>query len=84
MESKKKTRMILPALLMAVLMLCMLSGCGKEYEEGESATVSDQSGTRPQITSFSDLEDKRIGVTTGSVQALQAEERFPNDRGSGL
>ena len=84
MESKKKTRMILPALLMAVLMLCMLSGCGKESEEGESTTISDPSGTRPQITSFSDLEDKRIGVTTGSVQALQAEERFPNDRGSGL
>ena len=27
--------------------------------------------------SFSELEDKRIGVTTGSVQALQVEERFP-------
>ena len=30
------------------------------------------------FSSFSELEDKRIGVTTGSVQALQAEERFPN------
>ena len=28
--------------------------------------------------SFSELEDKRIGVTTGSVQALLVEERFPD------
>ena len=28
--------------------------------------------------SFSDLEDKRIGVTTGSVQALMVEDRFPD------
>lgn len=30
------------------------------------------------IGSFYDLEDKRIGVSTGSVQALLAEERFPD------
>ena len=30
------------------------------------------------VSGLSDLEDKRIGVTTGSVQAIQAEERFPN------
>ena len=30
------------------------------------------------ITGFADLEHARIGVTTGSVQALQAEERFPD------
>lgn len=30
------------------------------------------------FSSFSELEDKRIGVATGSVQALQTEERFPN------
>jgi len=32
------------------------------------------------FSSFSDIEDKRIGVTTGSVQALLTEERFPNAR----
>ena len=31
-----------------------------------------------EYTSFSELADKRIGVTTGSVQALQTEEQFPN------
>ena len=35
-------------------------------------------GTQQAITSFSDLEEKRIGVSTGSIQALQTEERFPN------
>ena len=33
-----------------------------------------------EFTDFRDLEDKRIGVMTGSVQALQAEERFPDAR----
>ena len=63
---------MLPALFIAVLMLCLLSGCGTSSanESGNEA--------RPQIKDFSDLEDKRIGVTTGSVQALQTEERFPN------
>ena len=31
-----------------------------------------------EYTSFSELENKRIGVATGSVQALQTEEQFPN------
>ncbi|MDO5133291.1 MAG: ABC transporter substrate-binding protein/permease [Eubacteriales bacterium] len=30
------------------------------------------------FSELDELEDKRIGVTTGSIQALQAEERFPN------
>ena len=30
------------------------------------------------VSGFSDLEHKRIGVTTGSIQAIQAEERFPD------
>ncbi len=34
--------------------------------------------TRGPITSFADLEHARIGVGTGSVQVLQAEERFPD------
>ncbi len=32
------------------------------------------------ISSFSDLEDARIGVNTGSIQAIQAQERFPDAR----
>ena len=35
-------------------------------------------GTGGAIRSFSDLENARIGVTTGSVQIQQLEERFPN------
>ena len=35
-------------------------------------------GTQSAITGFSDLEHARIGVSTGSVQALQTAERFPD------
>ena len=34
--------------------------------------------TQGTITSFADLEHARIGVMTGSIQVLQAEERFPD------
>ena len=34
--------------------------------------------TQSAITGFTDLEHARIGVATGSVQVLQAEERFPD------
>ena len=30
------------------------------------------------FSSFRELADKRIGVTTGSIQAIQAEEQFPD------
>ena len=53
--------------LTAGLLLLMLCGCGTgKKTENQS------------YTSLEDLEDKRIGVTTGSVQAIQAEERFPD------
>ncbi len=41
---------------------------------------SAQTEKRPQgsFTCFADLEHARIGVTTGSLQVLQAEERFPD------
>lgn len=52
--------------LAATLLLCFgILGCS-------------QSAEPKAYTSFSELEDKRIGVTTGSVQALQTEERFPH------
>lgn len=51
-------------LSMIMLAMCLMTGCGARAER--------------TIVSFSDLEEKRIGVTTGSVQALQTEERFPN------
>ena len=40
-----------------------------------AARADDGDGTR--ITGFSDLENARIGATTGSIQVLQVEERFP-------
>ena len=50
--------------LTAGLLLLTLCGCGAgKKTENQS------------YTSLADLEDKRIGVTTGSVQAMQAEER---------
>ena len=55
-------------LFMTVLiLLCILSLPGICLK-AQAAAFSD----------FRELEDKRIGVTTGSVQALQAEERFPD------
>ena len=54
-------------LLTAGLLFLLLCGCSAEKK------------TVPQsYTSLEELEDKRIGVTTGSVQAMQAEARFPN------
>ena len=44
--------------------------------------VSDpaQGAAGGSIDSFADLEDKRIGVTTGSIQSAMVKERFPNAR----
>ncbi len=53
--------------LTAVLLLLLLSGCGAGKETDSQS-----------YTSLEQLEDKRIGVTTGSIQAMQAEARFPN------
>ena len=46
--------------------------------EGESSPA--QGGAVRRFERLADLEDKRIGVTTGSVQALLVEERFPDAR----
>ena len=40
--------------------------------------VRSESAEHKTISGLSDLEHARIGVNTGSVQALQAEERFPD------
>lgn len=58
----------------ALLVLLALCGCGTNSGR-ESGSGDNAEGI---YTSFSQIEDKRIGVTTGSVQAIQAEERFPN------
>ena len=39
-----------------------------------------QGGAIERYERLTDLEDKRIGVTTGSVQAILAQERFPDAR----
>ena len=54
-------------ILAAGLLLLLLCGCSAEKKTGPQS-----------YTSLEELEDKRIGVTTGSVQAMQAEARFPN------
>ncbi|MCR5788842.1 MAG: transporter substrate-binding domain-containing protein [Lachnospiraceae bacterium] len=41
-------------------------------------TVQTEGTAQKTISSFSDLEHARIGVNTGSIQALQAQERFPD------
>ena len=66
----KKRRLYLQYLLIIVLAITalFLSSCGANKARKVVTTY----------TSLSELEDKRIGMGTGSVQALQAEERFPN------
>ena len=66
----KEHRINLQYLLIILLIVTalFLSACGVKKERTAAAAY----------TSFSELEDKRIGMGTGSVQALQAEERFPN------
>ncbi len=48
--------------------------------DGDAQPAEDVGWQDGDIKRFSDLEDKRIGVATGSVQALQADARFPNAR----
>ena len=62
--SKKKKALILAGILAVALALL----CGCQAREDAQHTY----------TTLSELENKRIGATTGSVQAQQAEERFPN------
>ncbi len=45
-------------------------------EDGNGRRIAGATG----YERLSDLEDKRIGVTTGSVQAILAQERFPDAR----
>ena len=55
------------ASLILLFLVVSVSGCSPEDTAGTLA-----------FSEFRDLEEKRIGVTTGSVQALQVEERFPD------
>ena len=57
-------------LLLAILMMvCCLSGCGSAEKE-ESAT----GGT----SKLSDLSGKKIGVVTGSIQAIKLPQIVPD------
>lgn len=60
--------------LMVLVTMLTLSGCDPAQKGKGDASRSDEG----VYTSLSQIEDKRIGVTTGSIQAVQAEERFPN------
>ena len=50
-----------------------LCGCGSNA----GGEIQDAGAGEGVYTSFSQIEDKRIGVTAGSVQSMQAEEGFP-------
>lgn len=59
---------------MGAIVAALLFGCESSTEiEGE-----DGSSDEGVYTTLDELEDKRLGVTTGSIQADQVEERFPN------
>ena len=66
MDTKGKRQAQLPVLSLILLLTCLLTVTGCGSDPGSA------------VTGFADLEDKRIGVTTGSVQALQTETRFPD------
>ncbi|MBR3245106.1 MAG: transporter substrate-binding domain-containing protein [Parasporobacterium sp.] len=50
-----------------LFLLAFTSGCGAQKTESKT-----------YYTSLSELEHKRIGVSTGSIQAIQAQERLPD------
>ena len=55
------------ALAVELMLILLLCGCGAEKKTDD-----------PVHTRLEELEHARIGVTTGSVQAMQAEARFPD------
>ncbi|MCR5341739.1 MAG: transporter substrate-binding domain-containing protein [Butyrivibrio sp.] len=59
----KKMRIFMPVLLALFL---MLSGCGSKNEENTQ-----------YYTSLSELEHKRIGALTGSIEAIHVRDRLP-------
>lgn len=63
-----KHRNIACGMIVLLVILIFTGGCGTKKE----------TESQHQYTTLSELEDKRIGVTTGSVQAIQARERFPD------
>ncbi len=63
-----KHRNIACGMIVLLVILIFTGGCGTKKE----------TASQHQYTTLSELEDKRIGVTTGSVQAIQARERFPD------
>lgn len=64
----KKTRYSNSYILVSILLVLIifLAACGKKTES-----------KREYYTSLSQLEHKRIGVVTGSVQAIQAQDSLP-------
>ena len=64
-----KHRNTVPGLIFLLVILVFTGGCGAKKEHAAQYS---------QYTALSELEDKRIGVTTGSVQAIQVRERFPD------
>ncbi len=58
---------------MALIIALLFCGCASERED----TDTDAGSGEGVYTKLSEIEEKRIGVLTGSIQALQAEERFP-------
>ena len=63
----KKRFRTLTVLLITIIILLSVVGCGAD-DKKESKTYS----------TLAELEHAKIGVATGSIQAIQAEERFPD------
>ena len=66
-ERRSNLHYLLILTLILALSTLFLSSCGADTKR-KAVTY----------TSLSELEDKRIGIGSGTVQALQAAERFPN------
>ena len=66
----RKRNQFVPVVVIALLLLCLFLLCGCRAEGAESSETSSYSN-------LSDLENKRIGVTTGSIQAGQVKEQIP-------
>ena len=74
---KKNLKRLNPMVLLCIFLLLsrLVFVCGTQSARADSFTESSDSAVE---TDFSDLENARIGATTGSIQIQQLEERFPD------
>ena len=70
----QKKKLICFFMITAIMLLCVLPLCGCGASDTDSSETQGSGST--EYISLSDLEGKRIGVATGSIQADQVKEQI--------